>query len=172
MLHKVVLCSANLLTKHFSLQSHRYGCHPRSSCQWAWTMSRTASVGTREQMLGERAGNLIGGLIAWLLSRHLRLILGCILTTLRLMEATYTNSHQEIMSLYDRLISVDPYRRGCYQDQRKLPVVVCKVPVHYLPPFFPLRKQICCWASVERGSDGFSTVIETTSAQSLQHGKS
>ena len=101
-------------------------------------MSRIASVGTREQVLGERAGNLIGP--SPLISRHLSLILGCILTTLRLMKATYTNNHQEIMSLYDRLISVDPYRRGCYQDQRKLPVVVCKVPFCYLPPPLPLKE--------------------------------
>ena len=44
---------------------------------------------------------------------------GCILTTLTLSQATDpVANYDEVVGFYDRLIKIDPYRRGYYMDRR------------------------------------------------------
>lgn len=44
-------------------------------------------------------------------------IIGCLLTTLQLLEATdYSGHHTEILDLYEKLIHCDPLRKGYYED--------------------------------------------------------
>ena len=44
-------------------------------------------------------------------------ISGCVLTTLQLLEAVDPlNGHDDILNLFDKLVIVDPYRKGYYSD--------------------------------------------------------
>ena len=45
---------------------------------------------------------------------------GCVLTTLQLLEAVDpVGSHEEILNLFDKLVVIDPYRKGYYNDLSK-----------------------------------------------------
>ncbi len=51
----------------------------------------------------------------------LLLLLGCVLTTLQLLEAIDpVKGHDEILNLFDKLVIIDPYRKGYYNDLSKL----------------------------------------------------